>query len=656
MARAGRLNWLFRTLMLSALGVFLGTACHAQQTNPPVQTIDFEDFSGPSVFDTADPPLKVLSAKFSGGELLTNATFLPADPTSAYGTAFFCAGCLPTITIDFSQKISNFSVFLMNGEVFNVTYTVEDDQGGQQVVTLAANFQAGAGTISLPEKGIKQVVISGDTSAWDFFIDNVQFTPSGPVLIDPVESQFLRGTSITTNTDILADLGTQVDGVSADGITQVVVRIPANQAGESLTLTVQDENGGTGSAADNGGVFALGGDFHAAAASLNVNAVDTVDGPMAFAIYRAPLNFSRGSQDTSAATRKSTIQVQSNDNPNFTSSVDVAIFRPPVVLVHGLWDSPGSWDTFTPLVNDPASRFFIRRADYNVAVPGVTASNPSYLSAYVNLNNVHANTLGFAFNAALVDTQIRQFIADFRHANNIAAVQADIVAHSMGGDVSRTLPLQQGFLSDDTYGFGPIDKLITVGTPHLGSPLATGLLQGANACTRRLMALSGNVSFLTVTIGGTTVNGAVGDLQGDGFGGGLSGALSAFQGQQLPFPMAVVSATENANNLAGLNCSGCNASHLRQICGTNPFAGNPLARALTATGWPTVFGQASDAVVPLSSQLNGGGGSPFDGVIHSGGMERLNFNGPTELDSASNIPSRVIDLLNEASTGTDFHQ
>jgi hypothetical protein len=37
-------------------------------------------------------------------------------------------------------------------------------------------------------------------------------------------------------------------------------------------------------------------------------------------------------------------------------------------------------------------------------------------------------------------------------------------------------------------------------------------------------------------------------------------------------------------------------------------------------------------------------------------MEQLNFNGPTELDSGSQIPSRVIDLLNEASTGPDFHQ
>jgi hypothetical protein len=44
-----------------------------------------------------------------------------------------------------------------------------------------------------------------------------------------------------------------------------------------------------------------------------MHAFDTVDGPMAFVFNRAPLSFSRGPQNTSSATRKSTIQVESND-------------------------------------------------------------------------------------------------------------------------------------------------------------------------------------------------------------------------------------------------------------------------------------------------------------------------------------------------------
>lgn len=60
--------------------------------------INFDQFSASSFFQSVQPPLTVGVATFSGGQLLNTASFLPADPTTVYGTAFFCAGCLPTIT------------------------------------------------------------------------------------------------------------------------------------------------------------------------------------------------------------------------------------------------------------------------------------------------------------------------------------------------------------------------------------------------------------------------------------------------------------------------------------------------------------------------------------------------------------------------------
>jgi hypothetical protein len=41
--------------------------------------------------------------------------------------------------------------------------------------------------------------------------------------------------------------------------------------------------------------------------------------------------------------------------------------------------------------------------------------------------------------------------------------------------------------------------------------------------------------------------------------------------------------------------------------------------------------------------------------VHSAGTEKLDFKGPSELDQASGIPGKVIDLLNEVTTGVDFH-
>jgi hypothetical protein len=44
----------------------------------------------------------------------------------------------------------------------------------------------------------------------------------------------------------------------------------------------------------------------------------------------------------------------------------------------------------------------------------------------------------------------------------------------------------------------------------------------------------------------------------------------------------------------------------------------------------------------------------FPGVMHSPGLEGLNFSPPTEVDPASGIPDEVINLLNEQITGPDF--
>jgi hypothetical protein len=140
--------------------------------------VDFEQLSGPSVFSGITPPVTVGIATFSGGQVLDATTALPVDRSKVYGTAFFCPGCLPTITISFSHPVSNFSVFLMNGLGLTITYVVRDNFAGFKIVTLPANFLSGSGTVSLPEQGILLVLISGDSSTtWDFLIDDVQFAP-----------------------------------------------------------------------------------------------------------------------------------------------------------------------------------------------------------------------------------------------------------------------------------------------------------------------------------------------------------------------------------------------------------------------------------------------------------------------------------------------
>src|SRR5258708_10335571 len=121
----------------------------------------------------------------------------------------------------------------------------------------------------------------------------------------------------------------------------------------------------------------------------------------------------------------------------------------------------------------------------------------------------------------------------------------------MGGDLARTLPLLPQYLSSSTFGQGPIHKLITIDTTHLGSPLATNLLLPANACTRGFLASAGNYAFSSVQLNGQNLNGAIGDL------GPSSTALNSINNPPQPQPHSLPTALIAGlyTNYASLNCA-----------------------------------------------------------------------------------------------------
>lgn len=234
-----------------------------------------------------------------------------------------------------------------------------------------------------------------------------------------------------------------------------------------------------------------------------------------------------------------------------------------------------------------------------------------------------------------------------------AAVQSDIVAHSMGGDIARTIASQTGFLNDDNYDQGSIHKLITIDTPHLGSPLASKLLTTQESCLRKaVLAPFGNFVFESVMLGSPLpISGAIGDLSPS------SQALSSIAQQgSHAIPTAFIAATYD--NFGSAKTSFF-ANVAFAVCGN----GDPLAQDLAfdpARDWPAIFGEPSDAIVGLSSQLDGftSGGFTFSGFLHSGGANFLGFSGSNVLDpdSTARIPSTVIKLLNTPVTNTASFQ
>jgi hypothetical protein len=162
--------------------------------------IDFEKFNGPSVFSGVQAPLKSEGATFSGGQILKGTTFLPRNASVVYGTAYFCPGCSSTITMDLATPTDGVRMLLMNGQVFNVSYVVQDDKGGTSSVTLPPNSSSGSAIVDLPTKGIKRVVISSNTGSWDFFIDNISLgtgatTGTPMILVAPAAKQGAASTT-----------------------------------------------------------------------------------------------------------------------------------------------------------------------------------------------------------------------------------------------------------------------------------------------------------------------------------------------------------------------------------------------------------------------------------------------------------------------------
>lgn len=126
---------------------------------------------------------------------------------------------------------------------------------------------------------------------------------SQPFIIDPVASRLLNGPNIVTVPDALAGAQVTVQGVAADGATEVVIAAPASTVGEQLQISISP----SGDPDSYGSLASLGGSN--AGNTVTVPANSTLRGPIAFAVYIAPKNFVSNAQDVSTSTRYISLQI-----------------------------------------------------------------------------------------------------------------------------------------------------------------------------------------------------------------------------------------------------------------------------------------------------------------------------------------------------------
>ncbi|MBL8227367.1 MAG: alpha/beta fold hydrolase [Bryobacterales bacterium] len=461
----------------------------------------------------------------------------------------------------------------------------------------------------------------------------------GISLIDPVPT-LVSGNSVTGDASRLANLslGRHVEGVAADGVARILLRIPACTAGERITVTLEDENGapvGSGRSSTYGGLGAAG-TSSLSGTSIEVTAAvfngDSTN-PMAFAVYLSPLDFVRDSGDNSAAVRSVNVSAKlpSQAGP---IGAEVKITRPPVVLLHGIWSNSETWAFFAPLVR--SFRPLVGDERWNILL-----ANYQGTAAASVLNN-----------SVVVRQQILEFLASVRRSTSVAVSQVDIVAHSMGGLIVRAMASKDIYRSRDTFREGFVHKLITIDTPHSGSAFAA-----------RLLGTSVDCRSAFTYVGQKRVGDAVRDLAPN------SDLLQRLRTSTVPLRThtAVGIASFNQEVSASLDFNRANGGWLATVCST-----------LLPTGsFRAVFQEDSDLIVSASSQRGTGltpnpsssfvRGSPttseHDPIVHTMipdlfrvGPDALgrSLQGNDYFASPTTIQDKVVTLLQERILGGHF--
>ncbi|NNF58538.1 MAG: hypothetical protein HKN04_09870 [Rhodothermaceae bacterium] len=253
--------------------------------------------------------------------------------------------------------------------------------------------------------------------------------------------------TLTDDLNRLADGGKVRSGTTADGLSPLLLR--ARLIG--LTEAPEGEVTFTMNASDDSGLLSpgLGETIPVENGTESVSAewVMTEAGPVAVALYTPPFYLSPASATERVVTFTASYQM-----PGATEVSEeeerVLVYRPPVLFTHGMWSGPEAWSSiFTG--TDPRFETFV--ADYSSR----SAEN--------------FDALGGVMRSEI------QRVRDDLNSRGIAVTQVNVVAHSMGGLITRQYIGENrgaGFRRPDTFGQGDIYALITVGTPHYGSPIA----------------------------------------------------------------------------------------------------------------------------------------------------------------------------------------
>lgn len=267
-----------------------------------------------------------------------------------------------------------------------------------------------------------------------------------------------------------------VTGVAADGIGRFFIKVKSTgTAIQSVTVTLSDPTGNYPTAKLGKVMQATVNNTYSEEANLSNSLTATDNTPDANGYYWfwyvAPEDFTRNADDYGKKNRNVFVKVNATfaGGGNQFVTKRIVVVRPPVMLVHGLGGNASTWEQFY-LSNGNLLQEDARFPIHTVATMGKFDSfeeNAKVLSAS-------------GFNS------LQSLIYRTRKAG-YACNQVDYVCHSMGGSMMRYClsdtinaqinPVFATFFDKRSYKKGLVHKVITLDTPHNGSPFADLLVQ-----------------------------------------------------------------------------------------------------------------------------------------------------------------------------------
>lgn len=416
-------------------------------------------------------------------------------------------------------------------------------------------------------------------TAWDL-------NPGAPVrrkFVDanpPANHCRVNDTSIAFSRDAtkMASCGKPVDGATADGLSRLLLRVGAGIDGTACYQIVST------SAEDQG-------QLDVAVEGLSDVAVNGVH--YAASYLTAPRNY--GNSNTFFRQIEFELSYTPNIGNSNTSSVryKTMIVRPPIVLVHGLW---GDSSSFSYWQSSYSSFRVLKFANYR-----------------------QTNSSGFNTNSSVLARTIDQALETKRL--EYASSRVDVVAHSMGGIISRLHIGSDTFRKPQNLNEGDVRRLLTLATPHHGSSFANLLI----ALHRENPA--DTASTVRDMVGGEISGGAVCDLAENsaGFRLPILGAGTVLRSQVFTATGGPPGTPSGGLFFGGfVGFGNLEAALTKRRCSLRDIFGICQVRQ-----GPFIFPQetvnafrfrgSNDTVVAFSSQVGGvtPGGRNFPSLIHS---------------------------------------